>query len=251
MVGQTLCHVLFVCLVSSSLGLAANVVQGRDPAAADPPAVEAAGAELSAQSKAAADAIEWHSLFDGKTLGSWKSTAFGGEGEVTVEEGAIQIAMGSDMSGITWTEKVPRQHYEISVEAQRVEGTDFFCGLTFPVGDDPCSFIVGGWGGGVIGLSTIDGQDAANNSTTQFQEFQRGRWYAVRVRVSPERIECFLDDERVVDQLLRDRIISIRDEVIPSKPLGIATYATTARLKNIRWRNIAKPSGQSEEGKAD
>ena len=52
MVGQTLCHVLFVCLVSSSLGLAANVVQGRDPAAADPPAVEAAGAELSAQSKA-------------------------------------------------------------------------------------------------------------------------------------------------------------------------------------------------------
>jgi len=249
MVSPTICGVVFVGLVL--LGLAGRVVAGRDPASAETPAIEAASADVPAQSKIAADAIEWHSLFDGKNLGGWKSTAFGGEGEVTVEEGSIQIAMGSDMSGITWTEKVPRQHYEISLDAQRVEGTDFFCGLTFPVGDDPCSFIVGGWGGGVIGLSTIDGQDAANNGTTQFREFKRGRWYAVRVRVSPERIECFLDDERVVDQLLIDRILSIRDEVIPSKPLGVATYATTARLKNIRWRHLARPSEQAKEGQTD
>ena len=180
----------------------------------------------------------WRPLFDGTSLGKWRPTGFGGEGEVVVEGGAIKIGMGADLSGITWGGEVPRQNYEISLDAQRADGNDFFCGLTFPVGEDPCSFIVGGWGGGVVGLSSIDGEDAAHNATTSFKEFKTGRWYAIRVRVSPERIVCFIDDEQVVDQPLADKKLSIRDEVSPSKPLGIATYATTALVKNIRWRPL-------------
>ena len=203
-------------------------------------------AELTAAQKPpkarVADAGEagWKSLFDGESLGGWKKTAFGGEGEVAVEDGSILIGRGSDMSGITWTKDVPRQNYEIELEAQRVDGNDFFCGLTFPVGDDPCSFIVGGWGGGLIGLSSIDGQDAAHNDTTSYREFKSGRWYTVRVRVTPERISCWLDDEQVVDQKLANRIVSIRNEVFPSKPLGIATYSTVARVKNIRVRSVGQ-----------
>jgi len=195
----------------------------------------------------------WKSLFDGESLGGWKKTAFGGEGEVAVEDGSILIGRGSDMSGITWTKDVPKQHYEIELEAQRVDGNDFFCGLTFPVGDDPCSFIVGGWGGGLIGLSSIDGQDAAHNDTTSYREFKSGRWYTVRVRVTPERISCWLDDEQVVDQKLANRILSIRNEVFPSKPLGIATYSTVARVKNIRVRTVGQdadteaPAAAAEE----
>ena len=197
-------------------------------------------AELRGPAPAAAvDASDWRQLFDGRSLTGWKPTPFGGEGEVRVAAGAIEIAQGSDMSGITWCGEFPRQEYEISLDARRVEGSDFFCGLTFPVGDDPCSLIVGGWGGGVVGLSSIDGRDAANNDTTHYHAFKTGQWYAVRVRVTPERIECFIDDERVVDQPLAGHALSIRDEVIPSKPLGIATYATTAQLKNLRWRTIA------------
>jgi hypothetical protein len=195
---------------------------------------DAAGSGTSA----AAKADGWRPLFDGKALGQWKPTGFGGEGEVVVEDGAIKIGMGADLSGITWGGEVPRQDYEISLDAQRADGNDFFCGLTFPVGQDPCSFIVGGWGGGVVGLSSIDGEDAAHNATTSFKEFKTGRWYAIRVRVSPERIVCFIDDEQVVDQPLADKKLSIRDEVSPSKPLGIATYATTALVKNIRWRPL-------------
>jgi len=191
----------------------------------------------------AAKADAWRPLFDGKALGQWKPTGFGGEGEVVVEDGAIKIGMGADLSGITWTGDVPRQDYEISLDAQRADGSDFFCGLTFPVGEDPCSFIVGGWGGGVVGLSSIDGEDAAHNATTLFKEFKTGRWYAIRVRVTPERIVCFIDDEKVVDQPLAGRRLSIRDEVLPSKPLGIATYATTALVKNIRWRPIESEAG--------
>jgi len=180
----------------------------------------------------------WTPLFDGRALGLWKPTPFGGQGDVTVAEGAIRIGMGADMSGITFSGDVPRQDYEIALDAQRADGNDFFCGLTFPVGDDPCSLIVGGWGGGVVGLSSIDGLDAAHNDTTSFREFKTGRWYAIRVRVTRERITCFIDDEKVVDQPLEGRKISVRDEVIPSTPLGIATYATTAVVKNIRWREL-------------
>ena len=189
----------------------------------------------------------WRPLFDGKALGKWRPTGFGGEGEVVVEDGAIKIGMGADLSGITWTGDVPRQDYEIAIDAQRADGNDFFCGLTFPVGEDPCSFIVGGWGGGVVGLSSIDGDDAAHNATTSYKEFKTGRWYAIRVRVSPGRIVCFIDDEKMLDQPLAGRKLSIRDEVIPSKPLGIATYATTALVKNIRWRPL--PAGPAQEAK--
>jgi hypothetical protein len=195
----------------------------------------------------AADAGGWRSLFDGRVLGAWRPTAFGGEGEVEVENGAIRIGMGADLSGITWTGEVPRQSYEIALDAQRADGSDFFCGLTFPVGEDPCSLIVGGWGGGLVGLSSIDGQDAARNDTTSFHEFKRGTWYAIRVRVTPERIECFIDDKQVVDQPLEGRRISIREEVRGSAPLGIATYATTALVKNIRWRPAVPQAGRKDE----
>jgi hypothetical protein len=182
---------------------------------------------------------EWQPLFDGRVLGQWKATPFGGEGEVTVDRGVLRIAMGADLSGVTWQGDFPRQSFEIALEARRVDGNDFFCGLTFPVAKSHCSLILGGWGGGVMGLSSIDGEDAANNATTKVRSFTKDRWYAVRVRVTPDRIACFLDDEQIVDQSLAGHVISVRDEVAPSQPLGIATYATTAELRNIRWRPVA------------
>lgn len=183
---------------------------------------------------------EWRSLFDGRALGQWKPTPFGGEGEVSVDRGLLRIAMGADLSGVTWQGDFPRQNFELALEARRVDGSDFFCGLTFPVGKSHCSLIVGGWGGGVVGLSSIDGQDAANNATTRVMSFTSGRWYAVRVRVTPDKITCFLDDEQIIDQPLADHEISVREEVAASQPLGIATYATTAELRNIRWRPVAE-----------
>ncbi len=180
------------------------------------------------------------SLFDGKTLKGWKKTAFGGEGDVEVKDGRILIASGAPMSGITWTEDFPKIDYEISLDAMRVDGGDFFCGLTFPVGDSPCSFIVGGWGGGVVGLSSIDGSDASENETTKYQEFTSNRWYAIRVRVSKEKIEAWVDKKQMVDLETKDRRISIRPEVELSRPLGISTYATTAALREIKVRRLAE-----------
>jgi hypothetical protein len=177
-------------------------------------------------------------LFDGKTLRHWKVTDFGGQGNVCVKNGAILLEMGNDITGVTWSGPVVRMNYEISLEAMRKTGSDFFCGLTFPVGDKSCSLILGGWGGSVCGLSNIDYYDAANNETTRVVEFEDGRWYHVRLRVTPGRIEAWLDNEKLVDVVTTDRHIGIRSEVDLSQPLGIATWRTTGAVRNIHLKKL-------------
>jgi outer membrane protein assembly factor BamB len=176
-------------------------------------------------------------LFDGQSLKGWKVSGFTGSGKIQVEDGRILLGLGY-MTGITWTNELPRMDYEISLEAMRVEGSDFFCGLTFPVGQASCSLIVGGWGGSVVGLSSLDYADAANNETTQFIHFQNGRWYQIRLRVEPERLRAWIDDSQVVDVKTAGRKISIRSECEPSEPLGVATWSTTAALRNIKLRRF-------------
>ena len=178
------------------------------------------------------------SLFDGKTLGQWKITDFGGQGDVYVKDGSIILEKGNYITGITWTGPIVRTNYEISLEAMRVSGNDFFCGLTFPVGDRPCTLILGGWGGRLCGLSSIDGFDASENETTTFFPFENGQWYKVFLRVTPEAIEAWLDNEQIVYVIITDRDIDIRIEVELSQPLGIATWRTTGAVRNIRLRKL-------------
>lgn len=181
----------------------------------------------------------WRSLFDGKTLAGWKPTNFGGEGEVYVEDGSIILDFGASITGITYLGDFPKAtSYELRLEAMRVDGRDFFCGVTFPVRDNYCSFIVGGWGGAVVGLSSIDGKDASENDTTRFMKFEDKRWYRFRIRVTPRRIQTWIDDQMVVDQDIVGRIVTTRSEVNLSKPLGFASYETRAALRKIELRSI-------------
>jgi hypothetical protein len=187
------------------------------------------------------DAAKWQSLFDGKELGHWKATDFGGQGESKVEDGKLILTHGETLTGVTWQGPVPaKMNYEIQLDAQRVDGSDFFCGLTFPVKDDSASLILGGWGGGVCGISNIDDNDAARNDTTSVHEFKKDKWYHVRVRVTPDHIEAWLDKEQIVDADVKGKKISVRAEVEASQPLGIATYQTTGAIKNIQWRKLSE-----------
>ena len=177
------------------------------------------------------------SLFDGKSLAGWSVTDFAGHGEVQVEDGKLILGMGY-MTGVTWTNPIPRMNYELELEAMRADGSDFFCGLTFPVGDDPCSLIVGGWGGGVVGLSSLDGEDAAHNETTRYMNFERGQWYHIRLSVTPTGIQAWISGEKVIEVATTGRSISIRSEVELSRPLGVATYSTVGALRKIRIRPL-------------
>ena len=209
--------------------LAATLATGAEKAAPKPTVVSTNPPSLKAPG--------WKSMFDGKTLTGWKVTDFAGHGDVKIEDGKLLLEMGY-MTGITWTSSLPRINYELSLEAMRVEGTDFFCGLTFPVGKDPCSFIAGGWGGGVVGLSSLDGEDASSNETTQYVNFQKGKWFHIRLRVLPNRIQAWIDEDKTVDVETTGKRISIRSEMEECLPLGIATWSTTGAVRKIQIREI-------------
>jgi hypothetical protein len=183
---------------------------------------------------------QWQALFDGKTLNGWKVTDFGGEGEVNVQNGAIVMKMGQPLTGITWTrgEGLPKDNYEVTLQAMKRKGDDFFCCLTFPVRDSHASFVVGGWAGTVVGLSNIDGLDASENETTQYERLDQNKWYTVRVRVADGKINCWLNEKEMVDVELEGKRINTRIEVDASRPLGVCCYNTEAGLKDFRLRRL-------------
>src|ERR1041385_42647 len=80
----------------------------------------------------------WQAMFDGESLNGWRVTGFSGRGPVECRNGLILLRAGDPLTGIHWTNEVPRTNYEITLEAMRVGGMDCFCGLTFPVGDSFC-----------------------------------------------------------------------------------------------------------------
>ena len=180
----------------------------------------------------------WQSLFDGTSLGEWEETPFGGEGLIRVKDETIILEFGDPLTGITWRGPVARMDYEVRLEAQRLAGNDFFCGLTFPLRASACSLILGGWGGSLVGLSNLDGRDASDNETTQRVAFDDRRWYAVRVRVTASRIQAWLDEHRIIDVSTTGRRIGVRPEVDASRPLGIAAYRTRAALRAIATRSV-------------
>ena len=181
-------------------------------------------------------ATEWRTLFDGKSLSGWTPTPFGGAGEVEVKDGELVLNQGI-LTGVTWTNDFPKTGYEIELEAKRVLGIDFFCGLTFPVGDTHLTLVLGGWGGSVVGLSNLDGESANQNETTSLHRFESGRWYKVRLQVGATNLSAWLDQERVVNVDTRGRKLALRaGEIELSKPLGVASWSTASALRNVRWR---------------
>ncbi len=212
---------------------------------------QAAVSDDAKKESAVADKDGWKPLFNGKDLEGWKITNFGGEGEVFVEEGNVVISQGVDLSGVHTERDLPKINYEVQFEAQRVAGSDFFAGLTFPVKDSHCSLIIGGWGGGVCGLSSLSGMDASENETTSYRDFTKGQWYKFRLIVTDDHISAWIDDNQIVDVDTTGQRIGTRFAIDRSKPFGFATYQTTARLRNARLRPLPKPENQPKEKPAD
>lgn len=183
----------------------------------------------------------WQYLFDGKSLDGWKVTEFAGHGPVGVRAGRLEIEMGAMLTGVNLvrTNDIPRHGYELALDAMKVDGSDFFCALTFVTRESCCSLVIGGWGGGVVGISSIDGNDASSNETTKFKDFEKNKWFRVRVRVTQDKIEAWIGKEKMVDVQVEDRRIAVRPgEIEDSQPFGIATYQTTAAFRNIQWRPL-------------
>jgi hypothetical protein len=181
-------------------------------------------------------------LFNGEDLDGWKiieDQDFKRHGAVTVEEGQIVLEAGQPATGIVWKEMPPAGEYEISLEARRLAGDDFFCGLTFPIGDEFASLIIGGWGGGVTGLSNINGMSAVENETTGYQQFKKDEWYAIRLRVTEEKVEAWIGEEQIVDVERKEKRFAVWWEQEPARPLGIVTWNTKGAVRKIVLKSAA------------
>ena len=173
----------------------------------------------------------------------WRETKFSGHGEVEVHDGLILLKMGDPFTGINWTNDFPKMNYEVALDAMRVSGSDFFCGLTVPVADSFCSLIVGGWGGSLVGISSLDHMDASENETSRYLNFEQGRWYRIRLRVTERRIEAWIDKEKLINVDTSERRISLRPgDIELSKPFGICAWQTTSALREIKIRNVDGPA---------
>jgi hypothetical protein len=203
------------------------------------------------------DAGGWRNLFDGKTLTGWATTKYARGGKVHLEskfrdgDAAILIDAGGALSGFNWTgESVPKTNYEIELEAMKLKGDDFMCGLTFPVGESHASLILGGWGGYITGISSLDNMDASENETQKSITYEKDRWYKVRMRVMRTKLQAWLDGKKIIDVDTTGRKISLRiGEIEMSVPIGICTYKTDAAYRNIRLRSLTPKEIASSSAK--
>lgn len=97
----------------------------------------------------------------------------------------------------------------------------------------------------MVGISSLDGLDAANNETARYESFEKGRWYKIRLRVTEKGLMGWIDEKQVVGVETKGRKISIRHEVELSRPLGISCYSTVSGLKEIRIRDLTKAEAEA------
>lgn len=188
------------------------------------------------------------------TLGFWEEVGYGGQGIVEVVDHVLSIGSGDPITAVRWAGKIgnepndfPAMNYTLSYEARRVLGGDFFGTVTFPVGEDVCSLVVGGWSGGVTGLSSLNGDDAANNSTTDYTAFDNDVWYKFKLTVTPELITAELDGEELfVPVSVPEHQIGIRVEMEPCRPLGFASFHSTGEIRNVTVTRLPVTPAKTE-----
>ena len=172
----------------------------------------------------------------------WKALQFGGDGSAAWEDDTLHLDLGVELTGSLYEGDLPQIPYELELESRRLNGSDFFCGLTFPVrSKDEClTLILGGWGGGTVGLSSIDGKDASENDSTFYQNFENEQWYAIQLRVMEDRIEVRIDGEKIIDLPTTGKALGLRPGMIElCAPLGLAAWQTEAEFRGLRWRSLA------------
>jgi len=165
-------------------------------------------------------------------------------------ESILIIAEGQPMAGVklkpTVAKNIPISNYRIELQARRVEGVDFFCALTFPVGVDPetakprhASLIVGGWGGNLVGISSLDHYDASENETRCELSFDTGKWYDIALEVTNQRIAAWIEGKAVVNVGIVGRHVSLRPgDIDHCLPLGLATWRTKGEFRRMEIKPL-------------
>ncbi len=188
------------------------------------------------------EAATWHTDREATdSLDDWTVVTkhmFRRHGMVRDENQTILLGRGEPATGIRRKDNVLRDDYVITLDAKRIAGNDFLCGLTFPVADAYCTLIIGGWGGQLVGLSDLDGEPANENETATYVRFENGRWYSIRLQVTTDRVTAWIDEKELVNVERQGRTFAIWWEQEPLRPLGIATWNTSGAVRNFRQQSV-------------
>ncbi len=184
----------------------------------------------------------WRLLSD-EFASSWKAAGIPDEGGITIKEGEITLQAGQPMTGArfaAWeTAKLPRSRYAIEFEAMRVDGNDFFGTVTFPVNDSHVSLIIGGWGGTLVGISSIDDMDASENNTRGNAYFKNNEWHKVRIEVRDDDLRAWINDKLFVNVSTKGHKLGLRPgDIEKCIPFGFASHATQARVRGVIVRRL-------------
>ncbi|MCA9216078.1 MAG: DUF1080 domain-containing protein [Planctomycetales bacterium] len=235
------CSVLAVCATSRAFGQeSAQAASQSEPSKADSKSKSESNGKTPDDTKPN-DLGEDVKIFDKKSLKNWRivdTFDFDQHGKVEVRDGTIHLEEGKPATGISIKSKIPKTNYEVSFAARRVKGSDFFCGLTFPIKEEFCTLILGGWGGQLVGLSNLDSFNAAENHTTQVIDFKNGQWYKVRLRVTDEFIRIWVDGEKIIEVEANRHKFTIYWEQEPVRPLGLVTWYTYGEIKDLKMHKL-------------
>ncbi len=171
----------------------------------------------------------------------WKLAYFN-TGDFAVSDSLFILKASNSLTGIVWQGEFPKINYEFTCQAMRVNGNDFFAGISFPVKNNFCTWINGGWGGTVVGLSNVDWSPASENLTTTHIEFQNNNWYALKLQVTATQITAWIDKEQVIELKYTNHSLSLHSYMETLNTLSLASWQTTAYFKNIKLVSIPADS---------
>jgi hypothetical protein len=180
-------------------------------------------------------------LLGGELDAKWQAAGIPEEGPTEVISGVLRIGEGQPMTGMQfsgdWDKlNLPWIDYSLTFEARRVEGQDFFATCTFPVGArDRCvSLVVGGWGGGLVGISSIDHLDASENSTRGEMAFEQDTWYRFQIEVREDDLQVWVNGAPMVNTSIKGRHLSLRSgDIDRCVPLGFASWRTVGEIRSV------------------
>lgn len=180
-------------------------------------------------------------LLGGELDANWQASGIPEEGPTEVKDGVLRIGEGQPMTGMQFTGdwdklSLPWIDYSLTFEARRLAGQDFFATCTFPVGArDRCvSLVVGGWGGGLVGISSIDHLDASENNTRGEIAFEQGTWYRFRIEVREDDLKVSVNAAPMVNTSIKGRHLSLRSgDIDRCVPLGFASWRTVGEIRSV------------------
>ena len=181
-------------------------------------------------------------LFDGTSLDGWQVPESGPRKaeSVRLAGGQATIESSRRAAGMAWKGPLPRQDYELAIEAMRPEpaaGRGAFAYIVFPVAEAECSLVLGTPTGS--GLELVDGQGLLRTGSRFDFTADPARWYKIAIRVTPTRVEVRVDGARVAEVSRTGRQFAVPSWCVEYKPLGVVAWHSTLAIRSVRVRRLA------------